>query len=36
MMPRIPFGAARELYPWRNEQAVHDVQDRLLALVAWT
>lgn len=32
----VVFGAARELYPWRNEQAVHDVQDRLLALVAWT
>ncbi|MGH3831477.1 MAG: hypothetical protein ACRDRS_13700 [Pseudonocardiaceae bacterium] len=30
----VVFGAARELYPWRNEQAVHDVQDRLLALVA--
>jgi hypothetical protein len=28
--------AGRELYPWRNEQAVHDVQDRLLALVAGT
>ncbi|MGH3772274.1 MAG: hypothetical protein ACRDRW_12905 [Pseudonocardiaceae bacterium] len=32
----VVFGAARELYPWRNEQAVHDVQDRLLALVART
>jgi len=21
----VVFGAARELYPWRNEQAVHDV-----------
>ncbi|MBV9011026.1 MAG: helix-turn-helix domain-containing protein [Pseudonocardiales bacterium] len=32
----VVFGAGRELYPWRNEQAVHDVQDRLLALVART
>jgi hypothetical protein len=32
----VVFGAARELYPWRNEQAVQDVQDRLLALMAWT
>jgi tetratricopeptide (TPR) repeat protein len=32
----IVFGAGRELYPWRDEQAVHDVQDRLLALVART
>ncbi len=32
----VVFGAARELYPWRGEQAVHDVQDRLLALVART
>ncbi|MGH3980896.1 MAG: hypothetical protein ACRDRZ_18170 [Pseudonocardiaceae bacterium] len=30
----VVFGAGRELYPWRGEQAVHDVQDRLLALVA--
>jgi tetratricopeptide (TPR) repeat protein len=32
----VVFGATRELYPWRHEQAVHDVQDRLLALVART
>ncbi|MGH3909158.1 MAG: transcriptional regulator [Pseudonocardiaceae bacterium] len=32
----VVFGAGRELYPWRHEQAVHDVQDRLLALVART
>lgn len=32
----VVFAAGRELYPWRNEQAVHDVQDRLLALVART
>lgn len=30
----VVFSAARELYPWRHEQAVHDVQDRLLALLA--
>ena len=30
----VVFGAARELYPWRAEPAVHDVHDRLLALVA--
>jgi Helix-turn-helix domain len=32
----VVFGVGRELYPWRNEQAVHDIQDRLLALVART
>ena len=30
----VVFSAGRELYPWRAEPAVHDVQDRLLALVA--
>jgi len=30
----VVFSAARELYPWRAEPAVHDVHDRLLALVA--
>ncbi len=30
----VVFSAARELYPWRTEPAVQDVQDRLLALVA--
>lgn len=30
----VVFGAGRELYPWRHEQVVHDVQDRLLALLA--
>jgi hypothetical protein len=25
----VVFSAVRELYPWRQEQAVHDVQDRL-------
>ncbi len=30
----VVFSAVRELYPWRHEQAVHDVQDRLLALLA--
>jgi transcriptional regulator with XRE-family HTH domain len=30
----VVFSAVRELYPWRQEQAVHDVQDRLLALLA--
>ncbi|MGH3913660.1 MAG: helix-turn-helix domain-containing protein [Pseudonocardiaceae bacterium] len=32
----VVFGAVRELYPWRHEQIVHDVQDRLLTLVART
>jgi DNA-binding XRE family transcriptional regulator len=27
------FGAARELRPWRNQLAVHEVQDRMLALM---
>lgn len=30
----VVFSAGRELYPWRTEPTVHDVQDRLLALVA--
>lgn len=30
----VVFGAARELYPWRTEPTVQDVQDRLLALIA--
>jgi transcriptional regulator with XRE-family HTH domain len=30
----VVFGAARELYPWRQEPAVQDIQDRLLALMA--
>lgn len=30
----VVFSAGRELYPWRAEPAVHDVHDRLLALVA--
>ncbi|MGH3875070.1 MAG: helix-turn-helix transcriptional regulator [Pseudonocardiaceae bacterium] len=30
----VVFSAGRELYPWRAEPAVHDVYDRLLALVA--
>lgn len=30
----VVFGAARELYPWREESAVQDVQDRLLALMS--
>lgn len=30
----VVFSAGRELYSWRAEPAVHDVQDRLLALVA--
>lgn len=30
----VVFSAGRELYPWRAERAVHDIHDRLLALVA--
>lgn len=30
------FGAARELYPWRGETVVQDVQDRLLGLMSRT
>ncbi len=30
----IVFAAARELRPWRNEQVVQDVNDRLLTLMA--
>jgi len=30
----VVFGAARELYPWRAEPAVHDIHDRLLGLMA--
>lgn len=29
----VVFTAARELRPWRNEQVVQDVNDRLLALM---
>ena len=29
----VVFTAARELRPWRNERAVQDVNDRLLALM---
>jgi hypothetical protein len=32
----VVFGAARELYPWRQEAAVQDVHDRLLGLMART
>lgn len=30
----VVFGAARELYPWRQEPAVQDIHDRLLGLMA--
>jgi hypothetical protein len=30
----VAFAAARELYPWRGEQLVQDVNDRLLGLLA--
>jgi hypothetical protein len=30
----VVFGAVRELYPWRQESAVRDVQDRVLALMS--
>jgi tetratricopeptide (TPR) repeat protein len=32
----VVFTAGRELRPWRREPVVHDVQDRMLALVATT
>ena len=32
----VAFAAGRELYPWRHEGAVQDVNDRLLALMART
>lgn len=30
----VVFSAGRELYPWRAEPAVQEVNDRLLALMA--
>jgi hypothetical protein len=30
----VVFGAARELYPFRNETVVQDIHDRLLGLMA--
>ena len=30
----VVFAAGRELYPWRGEQLVQDVNDRLLSLMA--
>jgi hypothetical protein len=30
----VVFGAARELYPWRQEAAVQNIHDRLLGLMA--
>ena len=30
----VVFSAARELQPWRTEPAVHEVDDRMLGLLA--